>query len=182
MNCLKPEMIVYSWESLILERKVLVTSSTQSLIAPCCEFLRRLILPLILVQAYVPVTSVGTMNVIEAPFPYLVGVHSDLLGLMPWLDYSDIVVVDIDSGSITVPSGRDSGAHAPKSLVNKLKKDVSTIIMKKLDTLVRRPTNLAPYLGMYHVVFNEESEVKEGNLILKLFMKTNMHLMSGKYR
>jgi len=98
MHVLNPSMALLAWQSVMLERKVLVKSATESLVGPTCEYIKRLVMPYMLVQSYVPVTHEATMNVIEAPFPYLVGVNSELLDSAGrFFDLSDIVIIDLDA-------------------------------------------------------------------------------------
>ena len=77
LQCLTPRMLVLAWESLVLERHVLVVSSAASLIAPCCEFLRRLLLPLPFVNSFVP--HLPDPNLVDAPVPYLHGISAQRL-------------------------------------------------------------------------------------------------------
>jgi hypothetical protein len=64
-NILNPVMLIKAWESIILERKVLVISSVDSVITPCCEFLRKLVLPLTVVNTFVPLLPTGYFCIIS---------------------------------------------------------------------------------------------------------------------
>jgi hypothetical protein len=66
-------MLVSAWEALISERKVLVVSTNTAIIPYCCEFLHRLVLPLIIVFI-APILPKESLTAIEAPFPCLVRV------------------------------------------------------------------------------------------------------------
>ncbi|KAJ1432492.1 hypothetical protein B484DRAFT_327313, partial [Ochromonadaceae sp. CCMP2298] len=66
-------MLVKAWEALVLERKVLVMSSVSSVIPAVCEFLRRMVSPLNIINTYVPLLSLQLIETVEAPTPYLLG-------------------------------------------------------------------------------------------------------------
>lgn len=122
-HVMNPSMIISAWEAIVLERKVLVKCSKPSLIAPCCEFFRRLVLPYVVVNTYVPVLSEQLLTAIEAPFPYLVGADTAILSKYPWIDLSDTVVIDLDSRMVTFP--KYDSVRAPKSMVDRLSKEIS---------------------------------------------------------
>ena len=73
LRAFSPRMMVSAWEALILERKVLVVTSIPSILGPCCEFLRRLTLPLASINTFVPYLPIQLIQAIEAPFLYLHG-------------------------------------------------------------------------------------------------------------
>ena len=100
LTVMTPLMLVRAWESIIMERKVLVVSSIDSIITACCEFIRRLALPLEVVNTYVPLLPPELINTIEAPFPYLLGANSDVVRDSA-VDISETVIIDLVS--ITYP-------------------------------------------------------------------------------
>jgi hypothetical protein len=118
-SVLTPHMLVSAWESLILERKVLVTSSNINLIPLCCEYLRRLVLPLAVVNTYVPFLTKQLVKTVEAPFPYLVGACSNTV-LEACVDLSETVVVDLDRREVSIPNYVDEKVpEAPTALMNR---------------------------------------------------------------
>ena len=89
---------------------MLVVSTTRAIIAPCCDFLRRLVLPLNVVNTYVPLLPPQLINAIEAPFPYLIGADTAAVLESDALDLTHIVVVDLDKRRTRVPA---AGAEVP---------------------------------------------------------------------
>lgn len=94
LSVMTPHMLVRAWEAIILERKVVVISSIDSLISACCEYIRRLALPLAVVNTFVPLLPPELIHTVEAPFPYLVGANSITLR-ENITDMSEIVVIDL---------------------------------------------------------------------------------------
>ena len=102
LQAFTPQMLVDTWKALILENKILVICSNGAIVPYCCEFLRRIILPLILITTYVPFLPEELLSTIEAPFPYLVGAQSESV-YANRIDLSDTFVVDIDAQCIPLP-------------------------------------------------------------------------------
>jgi len=187
-HVMHPMMIVSAWEAIVLERKVLVRCSTPSLIAPCCEFFRRLVLPYVVVNTYVPVLSEQLLTAIEAPFPYLVGADTAILSKYPWIDLSDTVVVDLDSRIVTFPT-YDS-ARAPKSMVDRLTQEISAVYLRKYDALLQRPFHSAARVrenltsqnksSLYSEVGNERVATDEANAVLSIFIRENIALVCAR--
>lgn len=76
LNVLTPNMLVSAWEAMILERKVLVVSSITAILTPVCEFIRRIILPLPCVNAFIPVLPANMIDAIDAPVRLCPAAHS----------------------------------------------------------------------------------------------------------
>jgi hypothetical protein len=93
LRLLTPQMLVSAWEALILEKKVLVVCADATVVPYCCEFLRRLVLPLTVVT-FVPLLPRQTLTAIEAPFPYLVGGCSSAITDMQ-IDLSETVLYSL---------------------------------------------------------------------------------------
>ena len=107
LTVMTPLMLVRAWESVVMERKVLVVSSIDSIITACCEYIRRLVLPLEVVNTYVPLLPPELVNTIEAPFPYLLGANSDVVRDSA-VDISETVIIDLVSTvAYTVPKMRN---------------------------------------------------------------------------
>lgn len=94
LTIMTPLMLVRAWEAVVMERKVLVTSSMSSVIAASCEYIRRLALPLQIVNTYVPLLPVELIHTIEAPFPYLLGANSTAVNEGD-VDVSETVIIDL---------------------------------------------------------------------------------------
>ena len=151
LSIFSPQMIVDSWEALIMERKVLVISSDRNVVPICTEFINSLTSPLPLVCTYVPLLPSELINAIEAPFPYLLGAHKD--EVTSEIDLSDTVVVDLDLRQVIIPSGHaelqtpqftfdgdlsfPEYQGAPLLFKQNLTSRVNTIIMESLSNKLR---------------------------------------------
>ena len=209
LSILSPEIILAAWESILLERKVLLTSDHSSIISPCCEFLRRLILPLNLVNTFVPLLPRQLIGAIEAPFPYLYGaVTSHILDCD--IDVSNIVWIDLDNRTVSMPAVSDENPDvtAPTSLRVTLMKDINDIIMKPVANWMQRSCRVvkqsdvsnanqiptpnenpdvfksddeSPSLtGQYAAPHSEESFNWQADQIIQLFVRTNLSLLTAR--
>eukprot|EP00603_Paraphysomonas_imperforata_P007903 CAMPEP_0114417838 /NCGR_PEP_ID=MMETSP0103-20121206/3177_1 /TAXON_ID=37642 ORGANISM="Paraphysomonas imperforata, Strain PA2" /NCGR_SAMPLE_ID=MMETSP0103 /ASSEMBLY_ACC=CAM_ASM_000201 /LENGTH=1467 /DNA_ID=CAMNT_0001586157 /DNA_START=55 /DNA_END=4455 /DNA_ORIENTATION=- len=140
LRLLSPQMMVDAWECLMLEYKVLVLSSCKEVIPPCCEFLRRMVSPLVVVNTYVPLLPSSLLNAIEAPFPYLVGAQTDEV-LANFIDLTDTAVIYLDEQRVQLPQNEMTPPHemAPKQLKCSLMKQISDVMLKGLSNWVSRP-------------------------------------------
>jgi hypothetical protein len=135
LSILSPTMLVEAWEALILERKVLVVSSTDALITPCCEFLKRLVLPLTIVNTYVPLLPAQLIHTVEAPFPYLLGANTyDIVDNQ--VDTSDTVIIDLDRRVVFQEANRSQQSWSqqpPAKLLATMVQQVNAVILGGLS-------------------------------------------------
>lgn len=140
IRLMDPNMLVSAWEALILERKVLVISSVHSVVRYCCEFLRRLVQPLVVINTYIPFLPDILLNAIEAPFPYLVGAESKTI-FDSDVDLSDTVVVDLDRKTVKTPTVGHFKTSAPESLKKSLAIEIANILVRPLSQWVSRSSD-----------------------------------------
>jgi len=105
-----PRMLVSAWEAVILEKQIMVVSKTPALVGPCCEFIRRLALPLTVVSTFIPLLHEAAVEMVESPVPYIVGVDAEILRRNTYLYFPDVIVVDLDAGVVMKQS--DLAAHS----------------------------------------------------------------------
>jgi hypothetical protein len=182
-----PQMLVESWEALILENKVLVICSNASIVPYCCEFLRRLILPLILINTFVPFLPEELLSTIEAPFPYLVGAQSESV-FANRIDLSDTFVIDIDAQCVRYPRGTEKEAHAPVSMKAKAVQEINALCFRPLAQWVCRAVesrqetpSQAQGQGTASHPSSPETLKRCGDGILKLFVQMNLSLLAARY-
>eukprot|EP01038_Epipyxis_sp_PR26KG_P006959 gene6959-9514_t len=186
-SIMSPIMIVKAWESIILERKVLVVSNVESIITPCCEYIRRLILPLVMVNTFVPLLPIELINAVEAPFPYLLGAKTDTLRACN-VDLSDTVVIDLDTRLVIPP--RNSAANpinsfASSKLLARLLNEVNNIMLNPIGNWYNRPaTSSMVWEGdkqqSYSNPISENSLKLRSTKILEIFISTNLSLISAR--
>lgn len=193
LQLLNARMLVSAWESIILERKVLVVSSVAAVIAPCCEFLRRLALPLVIVHTYVPFLPEILINTVEAPFPYLVGADLETLRQNP-VDLSETVVIDLDARSVILPRKTngisENGGRAPPMMMRQLHHEVSNILLNHISSSFSRAcsnSSMDHGSSVRHVPRSSEgaagteaSICRAATLILQVFVRQNLALIGAR--
>ena len=100
VSLLGPAAFVNLLEAALGERKLLLFSSDIASLTPVAEAVCCLLYPLQWSHAYVPVLPRVMLEILEAPQPYIVGVHSAWLEEVPSQSLEDVVMVDIDAGSV----------------------------------------------------------------------------------
>jgi hypothetical protein len=140
LRMLTPQVMVDCWEALILENKVLVVSRMAAIVPYCCEFLRRLVLPLVVINTYVPFLPEELLNAIEAPFPYLLGAETEMV-YNNRIDLSDTYVVDLDAHEVRPPQKTAGLGSAPINIKKKLITEINNILMQPLAAWVCRPVD-----------------------------------------
>lgn len=176
LRAFNPKMMVEAWEALILERKVLVVTSVPSILGPCCEFLRRLTLPLVSINAFVPHLPIQLLQAIEAPFPYLLG--ADIKDLREnQVDVSETIIIDLDSRSVIYPQNKSlyPDIKPPESMIHQMLHDLNDVIFYSLGDWVARTRG-------------EESNGPTGQEIvdhqvhelIQIFVRSNMSLFCAR--
>jgi hypothetical protein len=185
---LTPQMLFDSWEALILENKVLVISSVSAIIPYCCEFLRRLVVPLVVVNTYVPLLTEELLNTIEAPFPYLVGAQSDHV-YAHGVDISDTYVVDLDQRRVIPPTAPGNPAKLPNSVKAQVIQEINVIRNFPLGQYVQRPAdhkfsiflNLSVGYCSSSPALQPQMMANEEDSIRDCFVRLNLSLFGARY-
>ena len=181
-----PHMLIAAWESILLERKVLIISVSSSIISPCCEFLRRLMLPLNLVNTFVPLLPRQLINAIEAPFPYLCGAETQFV-LESEANLSNIVLIDLDLRTVTMPeiSSENPDVSVPNSLKVQLLKEITDIMVRPFTDWIDRPCTLMKGSSLSLPLVSlrpsaEDSQSLQADQIMRLFITTNISLLTAR--
>ena len=106
-ECLDVSNVLFAWNTLACERKILLVSSQLSLLTICAEILCSMIFPMRWSHLYIPVLPKFLTPMLDAPMPYLCGISRENF---PYAvaDISDeTIVVDLDRNLITM------GLHTP---------------------------------------------------------------------
>lgn len=174
-----PKMLVVAWESIILERKVLVTSSNPMLVTSCCEFLRRIVLPMEVINTYVPFLPRQMIETLEAPFPYLLGADSATVRECR-VDLSETVVIDLDTRTVVAPKLQYSGkldAGAPIHIIAKLLRDINSVMLSPMQGWLNRSQNSAnsAISPLSHGAMKNLADT-----ITNVFIQTNLSLLTAR--
>lgn len=185
LQILHPGILVAAWGAIILERKVLVTSCMTSVLEPCCEFLRKLALPLT-ISNYVPNLSEPFLQVVEAPFPYLYGTNSTLLAAHPEIDLGETIIIDLDKRSVRYPTTYND-QKLPPIIFNRVLKNINEVMLSGWNDLVSRSNhnsvNQSPFAKDNSAVvnlYNTKVLIEQGEKILTIFMAENLQFMCSR--
>jgi hypothetical protein len=83
------------------ESRILLVSTDLALLPAVGEAIRALLYPLRWTHVYLPVVPAPLLDLVQAPVPFLLGTHTDWLGMVPSETLQDVLVVDVDSGAIS---------------------------------------------------------------------------------
>lgn len=85
--------------SLLGENKVLFCSKHYTLLTLAAETVIRLLFPFEWHHIYIPILPIDLLEFLEAPTPYIIGIHIDILDSVQ--DIPGLMIVDLDNGTIT---------------------------------------------------------------------------------
>lgn len=100
---LPPRVTLTLISSLLLERRIIMTSSAEDKVSAAVHAAAAIIYPFKWHHIYLPLLPLSLKDYLSAPMPYLVGVTSDFL---PWLRHmalEEILLVDLDLGECNPP-------------------------------------------------------------------------------
>lgn len=188
---LSPSMLVSAWETILMERKLLVISTNSVIIPACCEYLRRIVLPLSLINTYVPLLPEQLMGTIEAPFPYVLGANTSILQKSD-IDTSETLILDLDSRSIVRPEKKENFAEAPKKLRDQLFSALNDILLGSLTGWIQRAVPTGTEMRSSGVTATCDAACDISNplsvasvharatAVFDLFMRTNLSLLTAR--
>ncbi|XP_050441146.1 myotubularin-related protein 13 [Adelges cooleyi] len=93
--------VVVLFCAVMTEHKVLLTSRSYTRLTEGCAALAALMYPFKYSHVYIPLLPAGLVEVLSTPTPFLMGVHASLK--MDISEQMDVIVADLDGGSILVP-------------------------------------------------------------------------------
>ncbi|KAG0581684.1 hypothetical protein KC19_4G271700 [Ceratodon purpureus] len=92
------ENLIRLFTAVLLERRVLLRANKYSLLTVVAESIRHLIYPVQWQHVYIPVLFIAGVDYIDAPTPYLMGLHSSVDISFSTLD--GVTVVDLDNNKV----------------------------------------------------------------------------------
>jgi hypothetical protein len=178
LSVMSPQMIVRAWEALIVERRILVTSSFPSLLLPCCELVRKLISPLPFMGAFIPELPASGVEAIEAPGTFIIGVEANTLRKSS-VDMNGIVILDLDRRQVIfTPSSDDDPYYAaPPAIITSLLQNINSIIHEPAAAWFNRPIQVG---DSYHPFLQGGSSTILSN-VSRLFVKLNVSILSAQF-
>lgn len=161
-------VILHLFANMIFERRIIMTSSSFSLLSSAVHGAVILLYPLHWQHIFIPITPSHLIDYCAAPMPFLMGVHSSLMNRVLQMPLDDVVILDIDESTIESPHCEDLNSLPPDviaTLKHVLKKQSSAyghtvskaFMLAQVSMLggYRSALKLRP--GDKEVVFDEES-------------------------
>ncbi|KAG7599890.1 WD40 repeat [Arabidopsis suecica] len=99
VQCLDVDNLIKLFTSVLVERRILIRSNKYSLLTLVSESICHMIYPFRWQQVYIPLLFFSGVDYIDAPTPYMMGLHSDVD--TSYLAMEGVVVVDLDFNQIT---------------------------------------------------------------------------------
>ncbi|XP_022240508.1 myotubularin-related protein 13-like [Limulus polyphemus] len=93
--------VVTLFAATMTEHKILFESRSYTRLTEACHALTSLMYPFKYSHVYIPLLPAALVEVLSTPTPFTMGVHSSLKAEV--VDLLDVIVVDLDGGSITLP-------------------------------------------------------------------------------
>jgi len=93
--------VVELFYALLTEHKILFYSQSYTRLNEACQGLISLMYPFKYSHTYIPILPATLIEFLSTPTPFIIGVHSSLKREIS--DLLDVIVVDIDGGSVKVP-------------------------------------------------------------------------------
>ncbi|KAL9179233.1 hypothetical protein ACHAXT_008523 [Thalassiosira profunda] len=120
-QCLDVDNVLKVWTALALERQVLVTSTSLSLLTTCCEILLSLLFPMKWSHAYIPVLPHFLVPILSAPMPFLCGIDKRHLNDTMEDLADECIVVDLDKNQVSLGVKTPSMPTLPKFIYQRLR-------------------------------------------------------------
>ncbi|XP_017780101.1 PREDICTED: myotubularin-related protein 13 isoform X2 [Nicrophorus vespilloides] len=116
--------------AIMTEHKILFHSKSYNRLTEACRALTALMYPFRYSHVYIPLLPAALVEVLSTPTPFIMGVHSSLRSEVAEL--MDVIVADLDGGSITVPDGV-SLPLLPEPLLSNMQEQLSLILQPELS-------------------------------------------------
>ncbi|KAJ9585117.1 hypothetical protein L9F63_003069, partial [Diploptera punctata] len=116
--------------AIMTEHKILFHSKSYTRLTEGCRALTALMYPFRYSHVYIPLLPAALVEVLSTPTPFIMGVHSSLKAEVAEL--MDVIVADLDGGSITVPDGV-SLPLLPEPLLSHTQESLSLVLQPELS-------------------------------------------------
>nr|CDS29776.1 myotubularin protein 13 [Hymenolepis microstoma] len=93
--------VLLMFTAMLSDQKLLVCSQSLVRLTEACHALTAIIYPLKYGNTYVPILPKGLVDYLNAPTPFLYGIHASYCHLLP--DIPDVFIADLDVGRVICP-------------------------------------------------------------------------------
>ncbi|KAJ0410176.1 hypothetical protein P43SY_002508 [Pythium insidiosum] len=138
-QCLSLHNVVQIVNCMLLEQRILIHSNHPGLLAPVCEALCALLFPFTWEHVCVPFLPVRLIEYLQAPVPYLMGLHTSALTTRVGAEiFSSCVVVHLDKDRVVTPISVTRRDDLPVDFV------LDRLPARDVDLLIRTLTPVVP--------------------------------------
>ncbi|MCO5590563.1 hypothetical protein L7F22_044534 [Adiantum nelumboides] len=132
IQCLDVDNVIRLFTAVFLERHVLLRASKYSLLTLVAEAICHLLYPIKWQHVFIPVLFYGGVEYLDAPTPYMMGLHSSVEIIDQKLD--GVAVVDLDRNTITLGEEMPS---IPEPELGQLRADLVELLHPNLADMDR---------------------------------------------
>ncbi|XP_029649417.1 DENN domain-containing protein 1A isoform X3 [Octopus sinensis] len=100
-NAMDTRNMVKIFASLLHERRILFISKKLSRVTACIHAAAALIYPMNWQHLFIPILPNSYTDLLSAPMPFMIGVHSTMMEKTKKMDLSGVVIVDTDNNTVT---------------------------------------------------------------------------------
>ncbi|KAL5726231.1 Scytalone dehydratase [Ranunculus cassubicifolius] len=168
VQCLDVDNLITVFTSVLLERRVLIRSNKYSLLTLVSEAICHLIYPFRWQHVYIPLLFFSGVDYIDAPTPYMMGLHSgvDTTGLT----MDGVVVVDLDYNRITTS---EDIPPIPEPELSSLREGILKLLYPKVVGIDQMKSHFDSTFEQYPKVgskpWGEEHDLQFRLIFLKFF-------------
>ncbi|XP_066564241.1 DENN domain-containing protein 1B [Amia ocellicauda] len=180
--------MLHLYASMLLERRILITSSKLSTLTACVHASSALLFPMYWQHIYIPVLPPHLIDYCCAPMPYLIGVHSSLMERVKSRALEDVVILNVDTNTLESPF--EDLKKIPSDVVSLLKMKLKKQSAATGDGVARAfLRSQALLFGGYRdalvcesgdIAFCEESFLNHKSNTMKQFLENAVHLQFFK--
>ncbi|XP_031559820.1 myotubularin-related protein 13-like [Actinia tenebrosa] len=130
----------------VTENKILFMSSSYVLLTNATRAMLALMYPLKFSYVYIPILPSDLLDFLNAPTPFIMGVHEHYKDNIP--DLSDVILVDIDGGHVHIPDSVHL-ATLPEPFLGRTRRELNLVMNPQLvnaDYVFQTPVSPSPLL------------------------------------
>ncbi|KAL2934077.1 DENN domain and WD repeat-containing protein SCD1, partial [Bienertia sinuspersici] len=174
VQCLDVDNLLMLFTAVLLERRILLRSNKYSLLTLVSEAICHLIYPFRWQHVYIPLLFFSGVDYIDAPTPYMMGLHSgvDTTGL----SMDGVVIVDLESNRITTS---EEIPPIPEPELGSLRGDLLKLLYPNVVDIDLMKSGLEKSCNFYHRVANKPWSEEHDAQLRMIFLKFLASILSG---
>lgn len=108
LSHLPVDILLQVFASILLERKLILCSRHLSVLSSCLSTIVALLYPFEWQHTFITVLPAILIDVVDAPTPYIIGILSSLRPLLDDYRLTEVLIVDLDTGTLIAKLGDES--------------------------------------------------------------------------